>query len=369
MNYYIDIYEKFKCTATECLDTCCYGWRILVDESTEETYKKETSTLGKRLRWNVLKYGDHCIRKKMNGRCPYELADGLCELQKMGRTDCMPRVCREYPRRILDFGKYLEITLELACPEVARLVFENPRRMCFVEGETDRETLWTLANDDYDYLDGLKYCREVILDIIWLENIDFSAKMSTIYNYIDDLHHIFVQGTPKGIEKVEYKINSSKNKWLLYDFSTLDKIIVYNIATPKLKRFVPRLYDRINSYHRHFDKLTSEAATKLLEDTLDEMLSKQIVNCNKYQAYLSFTIQQIFMTAYEDYYLFKPVMLAFAYVQLLMIVDVCRYLDGEDMLLENQILEMGSLERRMRHNENTRDGMFERIRYEFMNPK
>ena len=35
-----DYYDKFKCIADKCPDTCCAGWQIVIDEASLEKYKK-----------------------------------------------------------------------------------------------------------------------------------------------------------------------------------------------------------------------------------------------------------------------------------------------------------------------------------------
>ena len=40
MKYTIPHYfEQFRCTAAECVDTCCAGWAIMIDEKSLEKYK------------------------------------------------------------------------------------------------------------------------------------------------------------------------------------------------------------------------------------------------------------------------------------------------------------------------------------------
>ena len=35
MNYLtVDLYKDFKCIASACPNTCCAGWRIIIDEAT-----------------------------------------------------------------------------------------------------------------------------------------------------------------------------------------------------------------------------------------------------------------------------------------------------------------------------------------------
>ena len=44
-----DYYDKFKCIAGECKDTCCAGWQVDVDDASYEYYKTITGDFGDRL--------------------------------------------------------------------------------------------------------------------------------------------------------------------------------------------------------------------------------------------------------------------------------------------------------------------------------
>ncbi|MFR7848139.1 MAG: hypothetical protein ACLU8S_11605 [Coprococcus phoceensis] len=50
MKYTIPHYfEQFRCTAAECVDTCCAGWAIMIDGKSLEKYKNTEGALGNRL--------------------------------------------------------------------------------------------------------------------------------------------------------------------------------------------------------------------------------------------------------------------------------------------------------------------------------
>ena len=54
MKYRIPHYfEDFKCTASNCEDTCCAGWAIMIDDDSLEKYKGMQGELGERLRRSV----------------------------------------------------------------------------------------------------------------------------------------------------------------------------------------------------------------------------------------------------------------------------------------------------------------------------
>ena len=38
-NIYPSYFEKFRCIADKCPDSCCRGWDVVVDDETNEFYK------------------------------------------------------------------------------------------------------------------------------------------------------------------------------------------------------------------------------------------------------------------------------------------------------------------------------------------
>ena len=42
---YPHYYRKFQCIASECEDTCCAGWEIMIDDKALEKYKKAKAVL------------------------------------------------------------------------------------------------------------------------------------------------------------------------------------------------------------------------------------------------------------------------------------------------------------------------------------
>ena len=55
-----------------------------------------------------------------------QYAQGLCSLQSAFGEKALSKVCREFPRLSHDYGHYMELGLELSCPEAARLMLTAP---------------------------------------------------------------------------------------------------------------------------------------------------------------------------------------------------------------------------------------------------
>lgn len=116
-------YEQFKCIASHCPDSCCYLWEVLVDEEAAQRYRQLPGELGNQLR-SVLRLedGETFMTLTPDRRCPMWRADGLCQLQFQLGHEALCQTCREFPRIRHDYGSFVELGLELSCPEAARLI-------------------------------------------------------------------------------------------------------------------------------------------------------------------------------------------------------------------------------------------------------
>lgn len=137
-NTYPDYYKKFSCIADKCTDTCCAGWDVVIDGESLEKYNALSTPYGKKIRSliTVDEDGDS-IFISSNGRCPFLLDCGLCEMYKELGHDNLCRTCRMFPRFINAFGARTETGISLSCPEAARLIFENSDPVVFETEDTD----------------------------------------------------------------------------------------------------------------------------------------------------------------------------------------------------------------------------------------
>ncbi|MBQ7329705.1 MAG: flagellin lysine-N-methylase [Oscillospiraceae bacterium] len=123
--FYPKYYETFSCIAAECPDSCCKEWSVDVDPQAAAFYRQLSGDLGDRLREVLQDTEDGTIMTIENGRCPMWRADGLCRIQAELGHDALCKVCREFPRLTHDYGDFIELGLELSCPEAARIILSG----------------------------------------------------------------------------------------------------------------------------------------------------------------------------------------------------------------------------------------------------
>ena len=120
-----DYYDAFHCIAAACPDSCCQEWDVDVDEETAEYYKNLPGPLGDRLRQVLRKEDGQTVMTIVEGRCPMWRRDGLCRIHAELGEQALCQVCREFPRLRHDYGDFVELGLELSCPEAARILLSR----------------------------------------------------------------------------------------------------------------------------------------------------------------------------------------------------------------------------------------------------
>lgn len=173
-----DYYEKFKCAAGDCKDTCCAGWQIVIDEASMKKYKKFKGDYV----WKVMgcvDWENGTFRQDENKRCAFLNKENLCELYKNAGEDSLCKTCREYPRHIEEFEGVREITLSMSCPEAARILMEQMEPVKFITVEKP-EIKETEDFSDFDpfLFSILEDARREMLDI--LQNRELPIKERTM---------------------------------------------------------------------------------------------------------------------------------------------------------------------------------------------
>ena len=156
-------FDSFRCIAAACPDSCCKEWDVQVDAASAAYYRSLTGELGDKLR-QVLKDEDgETYMTIENRRCPMWRADGLCRIQAQLGEQALCKTCRDFPRLTHDYGDFVEMGLELSCPEAARLILTTPPADPIVaeaaggsEPEYDRDAMQVLLRSRKEALSLLK---------------------------------------------------------------------------------------------------------------------------------------------------------------------------------------------------------------------
>lgn len=169
-------YDQFRCVADRCPDSCCHEWQVDVDEEAARRYLAMAGELGDALRQKLRQSEDGWYLENENDRCPMWRADGLCRIQCELGHDALCQTCRDFPRLRHDYGDFVELMLEMSCPEAARLILAE--EMIFV---TEEAPGGEAPDYDADTMAVLLSSREKALDI--LRRYELPAAMALLLVY------------------------------------------------------------------------------------------------------------------------------------------------------------------------------------------
>ena len=132
-------FDAFRCIGAACEDTCCVGWIVHVDKPTFDKYQNcSDPEFGSSLRTLVTinekssNDDDYAKIAFTEKGCPF-LCEGLCSIQQRLGEDYLSNMCATYPRVMNRVDEVLQRSLDLSCPDAARVALLDPRPMEFVE--------------------------------------------------------------------------------------------------------------------------------------------------------------------------------------------------------------------------------------------
>jgi lysine-N-methylase len=185
-----DYYPHFRCIGPACEDSCCFGWAVPIDRDTYHSYKQNRHKLLEPLFREAVRRNPHkntqgnsqfaFMAMKADGSCAFLQDDSLCAIHTHLGEGALCDTCALFPRHTNRFGAQLERSLDVSCPEAARLVLLHPEPIafttvgsdpsvggrgfisdCFPKGDDSRPEQIALSNDFRALIIGILQCREM----------------------------------------------------------------------------------------------------------------------------------------------------------------------------------------------------------------
>ena len=182
-----DYYDRFKCIAGACKDSCCIGWEIDVDEERLEEYRNVTGELGERLKQCIDWEEGHFILQGKEERCPFLNRENLCDLIIGLGEESLCEICREHPRYYEWYEGLTEVGVGLCCEEASRLVLECEEPAGFVVEELAEEPENTEDNeDDAETLEVLMNARETAYMILQNRERSIWERLERFLTYVEE---------------------------------------------------------------------------------------------------------------------------------------------------------------------------------------
>lgn len=256
--YFPSYYNKFKCIAERCQNSCCVGWEITVDQKTLQKYEQSG-------REDILR---HILCGSIvlcdDGRCPFLTERGLCQIISELGEEYTSVICREHPRFYHRIGERIEGGIGASCEEAARIILSSDGYDSFVSVEKD-----SVDAPDETELDT-KAEREEVYAILSDRALPFSARVAKIR----DRYAI-----PKNIHTTdEWQEIFSSLEMLDESHRVLFKVggsCENSAAVLYLERFLAYLIFRHASVAENYDNLRARVAfCLLLTEVLENFISE-----------------------------------------------------------------------------------------------
>lgn len=203
---YPKYYNHFSCIASQCPDSCCKEWNVDVDDVAARFYRELTGPLGDRLREVLQDTPDGTIMTIEDGRCPMWRQDGLCQIQAELGHDALCKTCREFPRLRHDYGDFVELGLELSCPEAARLILNDTEGLW--ESRTDADE--GVAEYDEEIMEILQRSRGEFTDFLNTTPLSVPQILTVLLLYAYDVQEELDGGEPAVLSPEQYLPDAAK---------------------------------------------------------------------------------------------------------------------------------------------------------------
>ncbi|EOU1670879.1 flagellin lysine-N-methylase [Clostridium perfringens] len=206
-NFFIPKYmNDFKCIGPNCIDTCCAGWDINIDENTFKKYESDKGNLKELINGKYLKnsesgdsfnYGFMKITK--DNKCPFLNDNLLCEIHGKCGEENLSITCRRYPRVFNIIDDIYEKSGLPSCEEICSKAFLNKEKMEFIEiaEELDEDSIEIRRVIDTDAFIGsdnlIQYFWDIrVISINIMQNRNFSIEerlslLKAFYKSLEDL--------------------------------------------------------------------------------------------------------------------------------------------------------------------------------------
>lgn len=358
----------FKCIGSECIDTCCAGWDINIDE---DTYKKYTNCTGNlkdlvQGKFRENKNNEDYFNKgfmilKEENKCPFLNDSLLCDIHGDIGEENLCITCKRFPRVYNIVDNIYEKSALPSCIEVCNLAFLNKDKMEFIECEEEidesaveiRRIIDTEAFEDTDSL--LQYFWDIRVNSInIIQNRNFSIEerlsiLKSFYNEIEGLHNEedfdsieelledYSEGKIDFQDLKKFNLPESNEFYL----SLLNDELINNIRSIRLKQCVNEYkssISKINDITKYINEETNlvkeiEKYSYIFENYLVNQTFKDLIPFNKGES-LSLSINMLI----NSYRIIKAYIIGIA-------------LSSEDEIDEKEIIRViQSLSKDIEHN-------------------
>ena len=338
-----EYFKDFKCIASKCEDTCCAGWGIVIDDVTYDRYKNVQGKFGERLRSEIVHEAGENIFVLKGNNCPFLNKEKTCDIYINIGEENLCYTCQQYPRYTEEFGSLREIGISLSCPEAARIMLNNDKKVTFELSENE-EVVSSYNDINAQLFIELLQSRNIVMDMLQDRDIDLRKRVALALLFVDEIQEKIDESEIKEIKYVREKYS---DKFFLEEL--LEKLEEYK-DNEGIK------YDNIQEYFNVFRDLKhitpndplglNDALRYFWQADEDEELyilkHKQFVEyyedkIYKFENILVYFVFRYFMKAVFDYDALAKIKTAIISYMMIRELAVVRYIDNNEFTDEDMV--------------------------------
>lgn len=302
---YPEYFKEFKCIGGNCKDSCCVGWDIDIDKITFKQYYRIQDKEMKRMFQKNVHNNDYCtssdidygkVKLKGDKRCPFLDEENYCIIYSKIGEEYLSNVCTSFPRIINKVDGYYEMSLDVACPEAARILLLKEEGIKFKESE---ENLGKhIVSSEIDTKSkkynksSIKYFKEIrdlSIKIIQNRKLNLSERLYILGDFInkleDELKYNY-SNVPKFIKKYDINLGNDcyeKNKSnYLIQIDFFKKMLEFLNVSKNVDSFSFKEYTREIIAGFKFDENTEISEHSGLYIKAFEDYNENFINNNSY---------------------------------------------------------------------------------------
>lgn len=338
-----EYFKDFKCIASKCEDTCCAGWGIVIDDVTYDRYKNVQGKFGERLRSEIVHEAGENIFVLKGNNCPFLNKEKTCDIYINIGEENLCYTCQQYPRYTEEFGSLREIGISLSCPEAARIMLNNDKKVTFELSENE-EVVSSYNDINAQLFIELLESRNIVMDMLQDRDIDLRKRVALALLFVDEIQEKIDESEIKEIKSVREKYS---DKFFLEEL--LEKLEEYK-DNEGIK------YDNIQEYFNVFRDLKhitpndplglNDALRYFWQADEDEELyilkHKQFVEyyedkIYKFENILVYFVFRYFMKAVFDYDALAKIKTAIISYMMIRELAVVRYIENNEFTDEDMV--------------------------------
>ena len=338
-----EYFKDFKCIASKCEDTCCAGWGIVIDDVTYDRYKNVQGKFGERLRSEIVHEAGENIFVLKGNNCPFLNTEKTCDIYINIGEENLCYTCQQYPRYTEEFGSLREIGISLSCPEAARIMLNNDKKVTFELSENE-EVVSSYNDINAQLFIELLQSRNIVMDMLQDRDIDLRKRVALALLFVDEIQEKIDESEIKEIKYVREKYS---DKFFLEEL--LEKLEEYK-DNEGIK------YDNIQEYFNVFRDLKhitpndplglNDALRYFWQADEDEELyilkHKQFVEyyedkIYKFENILVYFVFRYFMKAVFDYDALAKIKTAIISYMMIRELAVVRYIENNEFTDEDMV--------------------------------